>query len=128
MTTIELTEKNFEERVKAAEIIVIDFWASWCGPCRAFAPTFEAAAARHPDIVFGKVNTEAEPNLAASFQISAIPTLIVIRDGIILTMQRGALSPPMLEELIEKVRAVDMEEVERKLAEESDELASPAGA
>lgn len=123
MATIELTESNFEETVKDSGIVVIDFWASWCAPCRAFAPTFEAAATRHPDIVFGKVNTEAQPRLAASFQISAIPTLMVIRDGVILAMQPGALPPRMLEELIEKVRAVDMEEVERKLAEELEEVA-----
>ena len=128
MATIELTEANFEETVKDSGIVLIDFWASWCAPCRAFAPTFEAAAERHPDLTFGKVNTEAQPRLAASFEIRAIPTLMVIRDGIILAMQSGALPPRMLEELIEKVRAVDMEEVERKLAEELEQVQGAAGA
>jgi thioredoxin 1 len=124
MATIEVTESNFEETVKEGGIVFIDFWASWCAPCRAFAPTFEAAAARHPDITFGKVNTEEQPRLAGSFQISAIPTLMVIRDGVILAMQPGALPPRSLEELIEKERAVDMQEVERELAREVE--AAPA--
>jgi len=118
MATIELNERNFDEIVKDEGIFLVDFWASWCGPCRAFAPTFEAAAERHPDITFGKVNTESEPGLAASFEITAIPTLVVIRDGVILTIQRGALPAHLLEDLIQKVRAVDMAEVTRRLAEQ----------
>jgi thioredoxin 1 len=115
--TVEITEQNFESHVAKEGIVLIDWWAEWCGPCRMFAPTFEAAAKKHPDIVFGKVDTEAQPALAGGFRIRAIPTLMVFRDGILLFEQAGMLPPRALDELVEKVRALDMAEVRRKVAE-----------
>jgi thioredoxin 1 len=116
MPTVELTKDNFEETVTGSEIVLIDFWASWCGPCRMFGPVYEKAAERHPDIVFGKVDTEAQPDLAGAFQISSIPTLMAVRDRTVLYAEPGALPPQALEELIGKIRAVDMQDVRRKAA------------
>ncbi|MFJ9721591.1 thioredoxin [Streptomyces sp. NPDC101209] len=114
MATVELTKDNFEETVTGSDIVLIDFWAAWCGPCRMFGPVYEKAAERHSDIVFGKVDTEAQPELAGAFQISSIPTLMAIRDRTVLYSQPGALPPQALEELIGKIRAVDMGDVRRK--------------
>ncbi|WP_327727499.1 thioredoxin [Streptomyces sp. NBC_00487] len=116
MPTVELTKDNFEETVTGSEIVLIDFWAAWCGPCRMFGPVYEKAAARHPDIVFGKVDTEAQPELAGAFQISSIPTLMAVRDRTVLYSQPGALPPQSLEDFIGRIRAVDMEDVRRKAA------------
>ncbi len=114
--TVELTTESFEQTITDNEIVLVDFWASWCGPCRAFAPTFEAAAAANPDIVFAKVDTEAQQQLAAAFDIRSIPTLMVFRDEVILYAQPGALPAAMLDDLIAKVREVDMDDVKRQIA------------
>ena len=114
--TLELTEKNFEETLAKGGMLFIDFWAAWCGPCRAFAPTFEAAAGKHPDITFAKVDTEAQQGLAQAFEIQSIPTLAIFRDGILLGVNSGALPPAALEEIIGKVREMDMTVVKAEVA------------
>jgi thioredoxin 1 len=116
MSTVELTKNNFEQATGSG-LVLVDFWAAWCGPCQWFAPVFERAAQRHGDIVFAKVDTEAEPELAGAFGIMSIPTLMVIRDKVVLYAQPGALPEPALEELITKAQAIDMEEVCRSFSE-----------
>jgi thioredoxin 1 len=116
MAIVTLTKDNFEQTVQD-QTILIDFWASWCGPCRVFAPVFEAASEKYPDVVFAKVDTDDQPELAQMFQISAIPTLIAFRDNIGLFHQAGALPGPALDELVTRIKALDMEDVRRQIAE-----------
>ena len=117
MATVEVTEGNLESTIKNG-IVILDFWAQWCGPCRAFGPVFEAAAQRHSGVVFGKVDTESQPGLAAAFEIRAIPTLMVLRDGVLLFAQAGVVPAAALDELVQKVSQLDMNEV-RKSAQEA---------
>lgn len=120
MATIDITEDTFEATVSAEGIVIVDCWASWCGPCRAFAPTFEKASEENPEITFAKLDTEANQALAAALEIQSIPTLMVFRDGIMVYRDAGALPLPVLTDLINQVKGLDMEEVRRQLQEQNE--------
>lgn len=126
MATTELTAANFDETITGNDIVIVDFWADWCGPCKMFAPTFEAAAQKHPDVVFGKVDTEAEQALAGAAGIQSIPTLMVFREKVLVFNQAGALPAANFEELITAVKGLDMTEV-HKSVEESRAAAAEQG-
>lgn len=118
MSTVALTQDSIDDVIGADGITLVDWWASWCGPCRQFAPVFEAASEKHPDVVFGKIDTEDQQQLAAAAQITSIPTLMAFRDGVLVYSQPGALPAAGLEQIIQAVRELDMDEVKRKVAEQ----------
>ncbi|HJS39107.1 MAG TPA: thioredoxin [Burkholderiales bacterium] len=117
MATVELTRDNFEKVVTESPMVIVDFWAPWCGPCRGFAPVYEKAAESHADVVFGKVNTDQEQELAGAFNIRSIPTLMVFREKVVLFQQAGALPASALEQVISQAKALDMAKVHQEIAE-----------
>src|SRR3954470_23640770 len=117
MATVSLTKDGFQAAVEKEGILLIDWWAAWCGPCRSFGPIFERVSEKHPDAVFAKVDTEAEQELAGAFEIRSIPTLMIFRDRVLLYAEAGALPEEALEDIVGKVKALDMEEVRRRIAE-----------
>lgn len=118
MATIEITEDNFNDTITDNDIVMLDFWAAWCGPCRSFAPTFERASNKHTDVTFGKINTEEQQALAGSFNVRSIPTVSIFKEKVMVFSQPGALPPPAIDSLLEQVRALDMDEVRKKMAEQ----------
>jgi thioredoxin 1 len=125
MATVELTAENFNSTVTGDGLVLVDFWAEWCPPCRMFGPVFEKASEKHPDAVFGKVDTEAQPEVAAAFDIASIPTLMIIRDNVMLYNQPGALPANALEELITKAEALDMDEVRASMTQAAQASEAP---
>ncbi|MGB3828864.1 MAG: thioredoxin [Ornithinimicrobium sp.] len=128
MSTIELTEQTFESTLETNDIVLVDWWAEWCGPCKQFGPIFEEASTRHTDVAFGKIDTEAEKGLAQNASISSIPTIMAFREGILVFAQAGALPGPALESLVTQVKALDMDDVRAKLAEQEEAEAAAGGA
>ncbi|HEX8699550.1 MAG TPA: thioredoxin [Myxococcaceae bacterium] len=125
MATVEISKDNFKDTVGKQGIVMLDWWASWCGPCRAFAPIYEQVSGKHTDITFGKIDTDAQPELSGAFEIRSIPTLMIFRDGILLFEQAGALPAAALEELISKVRALDMDDVRKQVAAQREAAEPP---
>ena len=123
-TTVEITEANFKDVAEKDGIVLVDWWAPWCGPCRVFGPTYEKVAGKHPDITFGKVNTEEQQGLAGAFDIRSIPTLMILRDKVLVFSQAGALPEAALEDLIRQVRALDMDKVRAEIADQEKKAAS----
>ncbi|ASD21325.1 MULTISPECIES: thioredoxin [Cryobacterium] len=118
MSTLDVTETTFGETLSANDIVLVDFWADWCGPCKQFAPTYAASSEQHPDVVFAKVDTEAEQQLSAAAGIQSIPTLMAFREGVLVFSQPGALPPAALEQVVTAVKALDMNDVHRQVAEQ----------
>jgi len=127
VATVELTAQNFDEVISGADVAFLDFWASWCGPCRMFGPIFERVSKKNADLVFAKIDTEAQPELAEAFNITSIPTLVVIRDKVVLYAEAGALPEPALENLVSQAREVDMDKVRAEIAEHEASHATAAG-
>ena len=125
MATIEMTRENFEEVVTKNEMVVVDFWAAWCGPCKGFAPVFEVASEKHGGIVFAKVDADAQQELAASFNVRSIPFLMLLRENVVLFAQAGALPAEALDSIISQARALDMEQIRKEIAEQEQQPQQP---
>jgi thioredoxin 1 len=128
MSTVALTKDTFEETVTGSDIVLVDWWASWCGPCKMFAPVYDKASEQHTDITFGKIDTEDQQDLAAAAEITSIPTLMAFRDGVLVFRQPGALPAPALEQVISAVRELDMDEVRAEIARHQSDAADTAQA